>query len=238
MLGRQGGKVLENGVLEYESRRGGWLRMDEGEVLQVRARADGGAPVDDDVAFQLHVLTERNTRTDDAVGADFNILSDFGAGGDDSGGVDRVALGIPNLLVRKKRACFHAGFGEFPLTINIEAEAREMTVRPLVGPDHRESVFAPNAVEVVGLADNRLEIDLGFVNELVPVEVLDGGDVLLADFHQLLLEIAFDLADATGLEGGEIGGNDAWTQGGNRIGEERSLVHDVLSVEFFYHHCQ
>lgn len=68
---------------------------------------------------------------------------------------------------------------------------------PLVGCDHGKGVFSTNTIEVVDLSDNRLKVDIGFINELVPVEVLDGGNVFLAHLDELLLEIALDLADAT-----------------------------------------
>lgn len=66
-------------------------------------------------------------------------------------------------------------------------------MRPLVGRDHGEDVFSANAVEVVGFADGGFEVDVGFVDELVPIEVLDGGDVFLAHLEELLLEVALDL---------------------------------------------
>lgn len=107
---------------------------------------------------------------------------------------DALAHGIPS--VGKKRACFDAGLGEFPLAIHVEAEAGEVAVRPLVGSNHGEGVFIPDGIKVVGLADHGFEIDVGFVDELVPIEVLDGGDVFLAHLDELLLEVALDLADA------------------------------------------
>lgn len=71
-----------------------------------------------------------------------------------------------------------------------------MGVGPLIGRDHGEGVFSANAIEVVGFANSGFEVDVCFVDELVPVEVLDGGDVFLAHLDKLLLEVALDLADA------------------------------------------
>ena len=68
---------------------------------------------------------------------------------------------------------------------------------PLVGGNHGEGIFSPDAVEVVGLADGGLEVDVGFVDEFVPVKVLNGGGVFFAHLDELLLQIALDLGDAT-----------------------------------------
>lgn len=112
-----------------------------------------------------------------------------------------------------------------------------MAVRPLVGCNHGQGVFVPDGIEVVGLADDGLEIDVGFIDELVPVEVLDGGDVFLAHLDELLLEVALDLADASRFEGGEVVGNDPRAEGGDRIREKGSAVDDVFRAEFFHHNC-
>ncbi len=105
---------------------------------------------------------------------------------------------------------------------------------PLIGSDHGEGVFAPNTVEVVALADDGFEVDVGFVDELVPVEVLDGGDVFLAHLEELLLEVALDLADATGFESGKVVGDDLRAQGGDRIGHKSPFVDDGVGRKFVH----
>ena len=105
---------------------------------------------------------------------------------------------------------------------------------PLLGGDHGEGVFSANTVEVVDLANNRLEVDIGFVDELVPVEVFDGGDVFLPHLDELLLKVAFDLADATGFEGREVVGDDFGTEGRDRVGHEGPCVDDGIGSEFIH----
>ena len=85
-------------------------------------------------------------------------------------------------------------------------------------------VFAPHGIEVINLSDNRLKVDLGFVNEFVPVEMLDGRDVLLAHFLELQLQVTFDLTNTTGFEVGEVVGDNPRTQGGDWIREKSSGV--------------
>lgn len=70
---------------------------------------------------------------------------------------------------------------EFELSINIEAKTGKVFLKPLVGGDHGEKVASTSMVKVVFLADDRFEVDVGFVSEFVPVEVGDGGDVFFAD---------------------------------------------------------
>ena len=101
------------------------------------------------------------------------------------------------------------------MAVEIEPKAGKVGVWPLIGSNHGEGVFSTNAVEVVGVAYGGLEVNVGLVDQLVPVEVLDGGDVFFAHLDEFLLEVALDLGDATRLEGGEIIGDDFWAQGGD-----------------------
>ena len=152
--------------------------------------------VNDDMGMEFAAISEADVGLDDAVGADLDVLAKLGLWGDDGGGVNHALLEDAILSAGKKRACFDGGFCELPLAVKIETKAGKVAVRPLVGSDHGQGVFASNGIEVVGLADDGFEVDVGFVDELVPVEVLDGGDVFLAHLDKLLLEVAFDLADA------------------------------------------
>ena len=83
------------------------------------------------------------------------------------------------------------------MAVDVEPETAEVRVKPLFGCDHGEEVVVLHPVEMVGLAGDRFEADAGFVDELVPVEVFDGAEVLLAELEELLVEVAFHLADAT-----------------------------------------
>lgn len=69
--------------------------------------------------------------------------------------------------------------------------------------------------------DNRLESNLRFIDEFVPIEMIDGAQILLTDFLEFLLQIPFHLGDAAGFERTEIRRNDRRTQGGDRIRKER-----------------
>lgn len=128
-----------------------------------------------------------------------------------------------------------AGSDEFELAVDVEAEGGEVLLEPGFGVDHGEHVSPAGPVEVVGLADDGFEVDVGFVGEFVPVEVVDGGDVLLADFDELLLEVAFDLGDAAGFEVGEVVGGDGGGEGGRGVGEKGlgGLFFGDLLVEDF-----
>lgn len=58
---------------------------------------------------------------------------------------------------------------------------------PLVGRDHGKSIFTTNTVKVIGFANNRFEIDIGFIDELIPVKVLNCGDIFFTHLDKLLL---------------------------------------------------
>ena len=60
-------------------------------------------------------------------------------------------------------------------------------MRPLIRGNHGEGVFIANPVEVVGLSDGGFKVDIGFVNELVPIKMFNGRDVFFAHFNELLL---------------------------------------------------
>ena len=60
-------------------------------------------------------------------------------------------------------------------------------MRPLVGGDHGKDVSTTNTVKVIRFADDRFEIYVCFIDELVPVKMLDGGNILLPHLDKLLL---------------------------------------------------
>lgn len=76
---------------------------------------------------------------------------------------------------------------DFPLAVNVEPHRGKMPHRPLVWGDHREHIAARHCVEVVGLADDWLELDRCLVDQLIPVKMIDRLEILLADFTEFLL---------------------------------------------------
>lgn len=99
---------------------------------------------------------------------------------------------------------------------------------PLIRRDHGEGVLVANPVEMVGLSDGRLEVNVCFVDKLVPIKMLNSCDVFFAHFDELLLQISFDLADASGFEGREIVWNNFGAKGRDRVGHESPSVDDSL----------
>ena len=90
-------------------------------------------------------------------------------------------------------------------------------------------------VEVVELTDDWFEVNICFVEELVPIELVDGFDVLLPHFDELLLEFTLNLTNASSFEVRQIIGDDLGAQGRNRIRHEgattghteRFLIHNI-----------
>lgn len=115
-----------------------------------------------------------------------------------------------------------SGNDELELSINIQPDGGEVLLIPLLGCNHGEQVAPASVVEIVGLTHHGLEVDIGLVGELVPIEVGDGGHVLLADLDELLLEVTLDLGDAPGLKGSQVVGDDGWGEGGGGVGEKGS----------------
>ena len=109
-----------------------------------------------------------------------------------------------------------------------------MSVGPLVRFDHRESVDSANAVEMVDLPGHWFKINVCFVDQFVPVEVLDGCDVFLPHLDQLLLQVTLDLTNAARLEGREVVGYDPGTQGRDRVGHKGALVERGFSRQFLH----
>lgn len=101
-----------------------------------------------------------------------------------------------------------AGLDDLPLAVHVEADGGEVFLTPLIGGNHGEHLASADIVEVIDAADDGLELDFSLVNELVPVEVVDGGEVGLSDFLELLLKVALDLGNAPGFEGGKVVRND------------------------------
>lgn len=62
---------------------------------------------------------------------------------------------------------------------------------PFLGADHGEEFAAADFVEVVGLADDWFKVDVCLVDQFVPVEVINGGEVFLTEFGEFLLEFPF-----------------------------------------------
>lgn len=178
--------------------------------------------MDDDVGVEAAAFSEGDVGLDDAEGADFDVVADFCIGRDDCGRMNGHGglADVGDAFVAKKIACVNTSLDELPLAVEVEAEGGEVFLGPLVGSDHGEDVLLAHAVEVVGFADGGFELDVGLVDELVPVEVLDGGDVFPAHFLELVAEVFFDLAEAAGFEGGEVVGDDPGAEGGDGVGHE------------------
>ena len=95
-----------------------------------------------------------------------------------------------------------------------------MLVVPFGGADHRQELSPAHFVEMIDLADNGFEVNVGLVDQLVPVEMVDGGEVFLADLGELLLELPFHLGNAPRLEGAEVVGDDLRAEGRHRVRHE------------------
>jgi hypothetical protein len=178
--------------------------------------------MDDDVGVEFTVVAQGDVSLDHAEGTDFGIFTDLSIGRNDGAGVDghRGLADIGHSFVAKKIARVNTSLNQLPLAVEIEAEAGEVFLGPLIGSDHGKDVFLTDAIEVVSLAHDGFELDIGLINELVPVEVFDGADVLLPHFGEFLMEVTLDLAEAAGFEGGEIIGDDLRAQGRYRIREK------------------
>ena len=61
--------------------------------------------------------------------------------------------------------------------------------------DHGKEICTTNPIKMIGFAHNRFEIDVGLIDKLVPVKMLDCGNILFAHLDKLLLKLALDLAD-------------------------------------------
>ena len=102
---------------------------------------------------------------------------------------------------------------QFPLSVDIEPHGGEVFVVPLVRGDHGKQFAATDFIEVVDLADDGLEVYIRLVNEFVPVEMIDRGQVGLTNFGEFLLQLSFHLGNTARLERTEIGRNNPWAQG-------------------------
>jgi len=91
---------------------------------------------------------------------------------------------------------------------------------------------------MIGFSNNRFEMNLRFVNELVPVKMFNCCDVFFANFDELFLQVAFNLADSPRLKSREVGGNDAGTQSRYGIRKKGSLVYDLIILNFLRHHYE
>ena len=70
---------------------------------------------------------------------------------------------------------FRGDLHNFPGTVEIEAETAHVVVLPLSRLDHRQQVFPfCVTVKVIHLTNHRFDAELGVVDELVPIEAVDG----------------------------------------------------------------
>ena len=127
------------------------------------------------------------------------------------------------MLAAEKFAGVHvvSSLDDFPLAVHVKADGGEVFLAPFVRRDHGEEAAAAHFVEVVGLADDWLELDVCLIDELVPIEVVDGFQVNFPDFLEFLLQIPLDLGNPAGFEGSQIVRHDRRAECGNRVGQKR-----------------
>jgi hypothetical protein len=77
-----------------------------------------------------------------------------------------------------------------------------------------------SSCQVVKLANDGFETEVGLADDLVPVEGINDAKVFFAQLNELLLQVTLDAGDAAAFEVGEVLRDDFGTQPGGGIMEE------------------